>query len=191
MPYVFRSPRAKPRRREETRDFSVTLRLLREELGWTQETLAARLGVSRRTLVSWECGYWLPPVKQRVHVLLALHGVPPEYLLDLAAALGVSTDEAIRPLLDPLERACDAEEEAHAALLAPAPQVAPRPSPDALRAAVDVVVRTSADALDVRASDLRAAVTRVLAACAELGADIDEVRGAVEAPSASKGRATS
>ena len=194
MPLTFRSDRPRPRRREEARAFMIVLRTLREEMGWTQDTLAATLGVSRRTLVSWECGYWLPPVKQRVHLLLALRTAPPAHVLDLADALGVSRDEAIRPLLEPLERAYDAEMEADAAEvavpLAPAPPPAPRPSPEALRSAVDAVVQTSADALDVRASDLRTAVTRVLAACTELGANVDEVRDAVAAaPRASNGGA--
>jgi transcriptional regulator with XRE-family HTH domain len=45
---------------------------LRDELGWTQEALAVKLGVTARTLSNWENGYWLPPLKQRLHVLLAL-----------------------------------------------------------------------------------------------------------------------
>ena len=65
----------------------------------TQDILAARLRVSKRTLSNWENGYWLPPFKQRLHVALALRNAPPEYVLAIADALGVSADDAVTPLL--------------------------------------------------------------------------------------------
>ncbi len=147
------------------------------------------LTVSRRTLVNWECAYWLPPRKQRVQLVLALRAVPPEHVLNVAESLGLTNDDAVAPLLAQFERALEGEAPPVVAARAPAtPPPPPRPTPEALRAAVDAVVHTSADALDVRASDLRAAVTRVLAACGDLGANLDETRGAVASVSPQKAK---
>ncbi len=111
--------------------------------------------------------------------------MPPEHVLDVAAALGLANDAAVAPLLAPFERALDGDDAAPSAPDPPAPR-APRPTPEGLRAAVDAVVLASADALDVRASDLRGAVARVLSTCAELGADVDDLRAAVATLSPAK-----
>jgi len=74
-------------KKSETEEFRVTLMLLRDALGWTQEELAIKLGVTARTVSSWENGYWLPPVKQRLHFLHALRDIPPGYVLAFADQL--------------------------------------------------------------------------------------------------------
>src|ERR1700721_2360489 len=81
-----------PRRSGETAAFRLALQRLRRAQDWTQSQLGAHLGVSVRTLTNWECGYWLPHFKQRLHVVLSLRDVPPAHVLEVADALGVSGD---------------------------------------------------------------------------------------------------
>jgi transcriptional regulator with XRE-family HTH domain len=160
---------------------------LRTDLGWTQDKLGAHLNVSKRTLSNWECGYWLPPFKQRLHVVLSLRDVPPAHVLEIADALGVSADSAVEPFLKPFRDALYGPEEPEPAAVVvapPAPPPRPRPSPEALRAALDAVVREAADTMNVPANDLRAAIGRALASSAELGATLEEVQGAVAVRSA-------
>jgi transcriptional regulator with XRE-family HTH domain len=187
-----RRNRPRPRRLDEAIPFGRALRALREACGWTQDQLGLELAVSRRTLGNWECGYWLPPLKHRVHLVLALREAPPAHVLSVADALGVTGDRAVAPLLAQFERALDVESGA-GALVPPAPAPlppppAPPPPParvpppaEAVRRAVDSIVQTSADTLDVRASDLRAAVVKILIACEELGANLEETRVAATA----------
>lgn len=164
------------RRRSEAEVFRRALIQLRNEKKWNQAELAAILGVSKRTLSNWECGYWLPPVKQRLHVVLALRNTPPEYVLDIADALGVSHDPAVATFLKPFEDKLDG--------VTPAPPAVPPPprvplDPARLRSAFDAVIRDAADAMNVSANDLRAAVARALALGSELAATIDEMQEAL------------
>ena len=166
------------RRRSEAERFRVALLRLRSEEDWTQRTLAAKLGVSKRTLSNWECGYWLPPFKQRLHVLLSLRDAPPEHVLEIADALGVSSDPAVATFLQPYKDALDPP--------APAPDVAALPAPPRrptdparLRSALDAVVRDAADAMNVPANELRGAIGRAIAASAELGGTLEEMGVAV------------
>lgn len=41
----------------------MTLRAIREKLGYTQEELAAKLGVGRTTVTMWEIGANMPPTR--------------------------------------------------------------------------------------------------------------------------------
>jgi transcriptional regulator with XRE-family HTH domain len=183
--HVLKRPaRPKPRRRSEANAFAIALRRLRDEMSWSQDALGARLGVSRRTLTSWECGYWLPPHKQRVQIVLSLKEAPPGHVLDLADGLGVSSDPAAAFLLEEFRQALN-EDEAEPSPDPPAP-ARPRPSPEQLRAATDAVVREAADVLDARPNDLRALVVRVLAVCGELGATLEEARAAATVRPAAK-----
>jgi transcriptional regulator with XRE-family HTH domain len=146
--------------------------------------LAAKLGVSKRTLSNWECGYWLPPFKQRLHVVLSLRDVPAEYVLEIADGLAVSVDPAVAPFLQPFRDALDgpkrvAAEPPPALTPEPPPPPRPRTDPRVLRSAMDAVVRDTADAMNVSANELRAAVGRSLAACAEIGGTLEEMREAV------------
>jgi transcriptional regulator with XRE-family HTH domain len=66
--------------------FSTNLKLLRVELGLTQEQFAAKLGVSRLTVSKWEAGERVPSI---------LSGQ------EIAHKLGVSMDRLIaEPILE-------------------------------------------------------------------------------------------
>ncbi len=167
-------------RRSETDQFRSALRNLRAENQWSQYVLASKLGVSVRTLSYWENGYWLPTFRQRVDVVIALHDMPPEHVLEVADGLGVSVNPALQPLLQPYRDALDPKPIELAPPPPPPPELPrPEPSPDLLRAAVDAVVRDAADTMNVPANDLRAAIGRALAACDELGATMTGARDAV------------
>lgn len=163
------------RRRDETLTFRVLLVQLRQELGWQQDDLASKLQVSKRTLSHWECGHWLPPFKQRLHVVAALRDAPPEYVLAVADALGVSVNPAVAPMLQPFKDALDPPEP----VLAPSPPPRARVDADGLRRALDAIVWSVADEMNVAANDLRALVGRALAAGGEMGATLEELRDAV------------
>jgi hypothetical protein len=149
--------------------------------------------VSVRTLTNWECGYWLPHYKQRLHVVLSLRDLPPEYVLEVADALGVSGDEAVAPFLQQFRDALDPPDDVETASelsslpplppptppLPPAPPPPPRPSLGELRAVVDPIILDGANALDARPNDVRAIVAKVAAACSAIGATFDEVASAV------------
>ncbi|MGO8999919.1 MAG: helix-turn-helix domain-containing protein [Polyangiaceae bacterium] len=165
------------RRRSEADRFRVALMRLRREHEWTQLALASKLGVSVRTLSNWECGYWLPPFKQRLHVVLSLRDAPPEHVLEIAHGLGVSVDPAVAPFLKPFKDALDPPPVANAGPAA-APQ-RPPVNPEHLRNAMTAVVRDAADAMNVPANELRTALGRALAACGELGGTLEELRDAV------------
>jgi transcriptional regulator with XRE-family HTH domain len=176
-----KKPSPTRRRRDETTKFRLAIMRLRRELGWTQNDLAALLAISKRTLSNWECGYWLPPYKQRLHIVLSLRTAPPEYVLEVADALGVSVNPATVPFLQPYRDAVYPPPEpvvpVVAAVSAPPPR-APL-DPAHLRKAVDAVVHEVADGMNVAANELRAGIGRALATCAELGATLDEMRDAV------------
>jgi transcriptional regulator with XRE-family HTH domain len=168
------------RTKSEARRFRVTLTALREELGWNQGDLAARVGVSVRTVSNWENGYWLPPEKQRLHVLLALRDVPPAYVLQIAETLGLTADPAHASLLQPFRDALAgvAERPPVANVAPPRP---PRVDGATLKRAIDAAVREVSDALDAKPNDVRAGVSRVLAACRELGGTIEDAHAALRA----------
>jgi transcriptional regulator with XRE-family HTH domain len=175
--------RAKP----EADPFRQALLHLREEHGWTQSDLAAKLGVSKRTLSHWECAHWLPPFKQRLHIVLSLREVPPEHVLEIADGLRVSLDPGVEPFLKPYRDALDPPPVVE--VLPPTPVVPPPPppappprprvDPEALRSAMDAVMRDTADGMNVLANDLRAAVGRALATCGALGGTLEEMQEAV------------
>jgi transcriptional regulator with XRE-family HTH domain len=183
------------RRRSETDRFRQALLRLRGDNDWHQDTLARTLGVSKRTLSNWECGYWLPPFKQRIHIVLSLRDVAPEIVLEVADGLGVSVDPAVASFLKPYRDALDPPappaEPGVAPALPPAPPPPPRMPTDAalLRRAVDVIVREAADGMNVSANELRAAIGRALATCAEIGGTVEEMREAVAVKEKTKGKA--
>jgi DNA-binding XRE family transcriptional regulator len=145
-------------------------------MGWAQDVLAARLGISRRTLSHWETGHWLPPIKLRPHIVLALRNAPPEYVLEMADSLGVSVTPGTESMLQPFRDALEADQ------AEPAPPVPPPrvpPNPVVLRGAVDDVLRDAADEMNVSANELRAVLVRTLAACADQQATLEEAQAAV------------
>jgi hypothetical protein len=146
---------------------------MRDALGWNQHVLASKLNVSQKTLSNWENGYWLPPLTQRVHVVLSLHAGPPEHVLDIAAGLGVSEHPVVAALLAPLREALEGPPSTPTV---PAP---PRAPPAGLRAVVDAAILAGADALNARPNDVRAAVASVLAACAKLDATLADAEQVV------------
>ncbi len=174
VPPMRRPARTIRARRPETDRFRLALIRLRSELGWTQETLAQRLSVSPRTLSNWENGYWLPPFRQRIHIVVALRDAPPEQVLEAADGLGVSTNPAVEPLLRSFRQALGEIDED----VPPAP-VLPEPTDDALRAAIDPLVRELADEMNIAANDLRRAVGRILATSGSLHATLAGVARAV------------
>jgi transcriptional regulator with XRE-family HTH domain len=185
-----RRPYVSPRRSGETAAFSAALQRLRREQEWTQPQLGARLGVSIRTLTNWECGYWLPHFKQRLHVVLSLRNVPPANVLEVADALGVSGDPLVAPMLQQFKDALEPPveetvEEAPVVALPPPepppPPPPPRPSVSEVRAAVDPIVLDAANALDARPNDVRAIVAKVVAACRGMNGTLEELEGAVVA----------
>jgi len=56
------------------------MRELRQEKGWTQERLAEKLFVKRRTVSGWETGANEPPLEMIVKIAIALD-CDPNYLL--------------------------------------------------------------------------------------------------------------
>ena len=173
---MFKRQRPRPTRRDEAVVFGEALVELRRAMGWTQGELGARLRVSRRTLTNWEGGYWLPPLKQRPHVVLALTEAPPDHVLGIAETLGVSSNPGAGPVLDQLERALDA------IMTPPAAQAkdqAPPATPEELRAIVDAIVREAADAMDASPNAVREVIGRVLAACRERGATLEAIAAGV------------
>jgi len=157
------------RRISEAERFSQALLSLRKERKWSQDTLARQLGVSKRMVSNWECGYELPHFNKRAHVVVSLLDQPPQHVLEIADALAVSVQPGIAPLLQSLR---DALEGRVATTVA-------RPAPEVLRQAVDALVREAADHLDVTPNGLRAALGKVVAACAELGGTLGDLKDAV------------
>jgi transcriptional regulator with XRE-family HTH domain len=164
--------------------FRQSLLDIRRQQDWTQAKLARVLAVSERTLSGWESAYWLPSFKQRLHVVLSMRNLPPERVLQVADALGVSADEAVAPFLQPFRDALDPPPPP--ADPAPPPPPAPVAAPlripvdaRALRDAIDAVVRTAADDLDVRPGDLRAVLKSALVASSAHGATVEDIAAAL------------
>ena len=177
---------------DQTQFFRYALLRIRGEQGWSQLAMAQRLGVSKRTLSTWENGQELPPFTHRMHLVVALHDQDPELVLEIADALGISAHPGVQPLLQQLRDSLEDESDdaPPPEPLPPPPPPPPRPAPDVLRRAVDAVVREAADALNVSANELRAVMGQTLRVCAELGANVEETREAI-AVKAKKARATS
>jgi DNA-binding transcriptional regulator YiaG len=172
------------RRRSELETFATTMRILRKSLGREQRRMAALLEVSQRTLSDWENQHAIPDVKERLHFLHTLHGFAPDYVETFAAIFGLDEHPGVTPLLP--------KEEPEAPPPAPpllpvVVEAAPPPLPpsassrEEVALLVDRVVREAADAVDVRASDLRRGVHAVLEAVAEKGATLDDARAVLAA----------
>jgi len=139
---------------------------------------------SPRRPSNWERGYWLPPHKQRLDVVLSLRDEAPEHVLEIADGLGVSVDPATEPFLRKYRDALDPPPPVEEAPVAYVPVVVPEPprvpvDAAGLRAKMDAVVREAADAMNVSANELRVAFGRAVAGCAEMGGTLEEMREAV------------
>ncbi|HEY2517470.1 MAG TPA: helix-turn-helix transcriptional regulator [Polyangiaceae bacterium] len=164
-----RRTRKTPRTRPETHDFRVALMVFRQQQEWTQERFAIRLGVSRRTYLNWENGYWLPPEREQLHLVMVVAEASPMAALEIAERLGLTADRTAAPALLSLRAAVESEKN-------PPP---PRPTPEALRAALDGAVREEAERLNVTASAFRQSVARVLGLTS--GATLGDVVAAIGA----------
>ncbi len=73
-------------------NFSEKLQLLRKSKGFTQETFAGHLNVSRQAVAKWEAGYTYPDVANLIQISDLTH-VSVDYLVkDQACAMTVSND---------------------------------------------------------------------------------------------------
>jgi DNA-binding XRE family transcriptional regulator len=153
--------------------FGGMLMRVRRGLQWSQDDLAARLGVSRKTVSHWECGHWLPPANLHMHIITALYDAPSEHVLAMADTLGVSAHPVAKALLASHRAALGLSSDGVAR--APA-RTAADPT---LLATVDAILRDAADTLDVSANDLRVVLAHALGACAERGATLEAARDAV------------
>lgn len=61
--------------------FGDKVKLLRTQMGWTQDDLAKKLGKSKRTVVGYENGETYPRKREVYSVLAELFGVDVNYLL--------------------------------------------------------------------------------------------------------------
>ena len=178
-----------PRRRSELKVFAATLRRVRGERELAQGAMAAWLGVSPRTLSDWENSYSLPEAKERLHFLYAINDIDPDYVESFAELLGLRAHPAIAPLVGD----DDGDDAVVAPPLAASPLPPESPAPpkatrEELKAILDGAVREAADAIDVRASDLRRSVHAVLGALAEKGGSIDDARAALGAKEITRGK---
>jgi len=177
-----------PRKRSELKVFASGLRTLRGERKLTQGAMATWLGVSQRTLSDWENSYSLPDAKERLHFLYAINDIDPDYVESFAELLGLSAHPAIAPLVgDDADDAVVAPPVA-AAPQPPEPPAPPKPTREEWKAILDGAVREAADAIDVRASDLRRSVHAVLGALAEKGGSVDDARAALGAKEIARGK---
>ncbi len=144
VPPMRRPARTIRARRPGNDRFRLALIRLRSELGWTQETLAQELSVSPRTLSNWENGYWLPPFRQRIHIVVALRDAPPEQLGPRSRRRPrrqhQSGGRAPSPLVPPGARQRSTKKER-----APGDPVHSRADRRRARAAIDPLVRELAD----------------------------------------------
>ena len=69
--------------------FAQSMCDVRSAMGWTQDQMGGRLGVSRRTLTRWECHDELPPIGVRKHIATALWDAPANLRMALVRALGL------------------------------------------------------------------------------------------------------
>ena len=189
-------------RRPELKAFATDMRTLRASLKVDQVIMANHFGVSPRLLSDWENGYSQPDVKQRLHFLYTLSQLDPDWVGTFASYFGLAEHPAIVPLLEddaddndathdgqgqapaaaqvdaPLQQTTDLAPPRSPPYDPPAPQ---KRAPEDLRAQIDAALREAADAVDVRASDLRRGLYAVLGVVAQQGASIDDVRAALEA----------
>jgi transcriptional regulator with XRE-family HTH domain len=67
-------------------EFGEAVRRARKRLGWSQDDLAAELGIVRKTVSRWETGAIGEPQLSQLRQLIEVTGAPPE---DLLRAVGL------------------------------------------------------------------------------------------------------
>lgn len=165
-----------PVKRKRVTPLGEVLRKARQQLGFDQDALGARVYVSKRTLARWESGEMAPTPEQSRRLLGAVSKAPSEVVTSLAALLGVELEEDV-PDEAPVV-AAPSPPVAHVAAPAPVPQPAPAPpplpplpqwSPADVRVALDAVVLAAADEHDVVPRKLRSFGAALLRRVGELG----------------------
>jgi DNA-binding XRE family transcriptional regulator len=68
--------------------FCYALSAARRARGLTQADVAGELGISRKTYILLESARWLPPSRQRSHVVRVLHGLFPAVAEELVKVFG-------------------------------------------------------------------------------------------------------
>jgi transcriptional regulator with XRE-family HTH domain len=126
--------------------FDTVLRDVLRVTGWRQLDLAARFGVSSKTIGRYVSGEAVPPMGRRHGIVHALRDLDPALLARVASSLGLSTE---------FERAL------------------PRPAPDPTlaRQALDAALQEVAEKLDAGPLRVRAAMAGFLARLVQ--ADVD------------------
>jgi transcriptional regulator with XRE-family HTH domain len=134
--------------------FASVLTAVLGATGMTAKTLAARLGLSPKTITRYTCGYGEPPLRARHGIVYALRDIDPGLLTRLVASLGL-THEFISG--------------------------APAPAPDAAVAkhVTEAALVELLDRLDVGHVSGRQAVTRFLARLADARIDATTARNAL------------
>ncbi|MBV9946138.1 MAG: helix-turn-helix transcriptional regulator [Myxococcales bacterium] len=132
-------------------------------LGLTQETIAERLGISRRTVSRWVAGGSRPDARQLAELARAVHPLDAALAAKLAAEAGQTLEEL--GLATPRT--------------APAPDAASaRPFPP-LPMLVEAVVCAAADAMELPPSVVRKGLRSAVARARSLGLTLEEVERAL------------
>jgi transcriptional regulator with XRE-family HTH domain len=134
-----------PRSRSRVGDtFDAALIDLLATTKWTQRQLAARLGVSSKTIGRYVNGQAVPPASRRHGIVAALRDVDPPRLARVAASLGLSKDAVPPP---------------------------PPPAPVVAARVVDAASQEVAERLDAGPIRVRIALARFVAQLAEANVD--------------------
>jgi transcriptional regulator with XRE-family HTH domain len=124
--------------------FDLALLGLLATTQWTQRQLAARLGVSSKTIGRYVSGQAVPPVSRRYAIVAELRDVDPPQLARIAASLGLSKDVLPPP---------------------------PAADPAVAARVVDVATQEVAEKLDAGPIRVRAALARFVGQLAEANVD--------------------
>jgi transcriptional regulator with XRE-family HTH domain len=169
------------RQRANAPPLALLFRRARQQLGLEQRALAKYLDVTPRTLSRWEAGAARPVRDLREHVATVLENVEGETWRAIVEAMGLPLDAMLAK--NAIQRAKlppppPPPEEPPTIETAPPPiaNTPPPPSAASLRAALDDLVRATAEDLDITARRLRAALGNVLADITALGLSPAEAR---------------
>jgi transcriptional regulator with XRE-family HTH domain len=165
------------RQRTNAPPLALLLRRARTQLGLEQRALAKHFQITPRTLSRWEAGGARPVRDCRELVAKVLENIDGETWRAIVTELGLPLDQMLaknaiqRAKLPPPPPPPEP----------PPPEPEPPPAPPAptsaqIRAALDDLVRATAEDLDVTARRLRAALGNVLADLAALGLSPAEAR---------------
>lgn len=62
-------------------DMLIYIKQIREKAGLSQEALAAKVGVTKNTIINWENGETYPPANKLYMLADALHCMPTDLIL--------------------------------------------------------------------------------------------------------------